>query len=110
MKMEYQNIFTRVQVHAPYDGVPLPKSDWWGRDGKPFFVYWFGKFGDAQVGPIYLGGLGVASIICFFVAFEIIGLNDGLCRLGSGAVCAPATVVSARAALACLWIKNSAAK
>ncbi|MFO0216218.1 MAG: photosynthetic reaction center subunit M, partial [Burkholderiales bacterium] len=59
----------------PYDGVPLPKSDWWGRDGKPFFVYWFGKFGDAQVGPFYLGGFGVASILCFFIAFEIIGLN-----------------------------------
>jgi photosynthetic reaction center M subunit len=73
--IEYQNIFTRVQVHAAYDGVPLPKKDWWGRDGKPFFVYWFGKFGDAQVGPFYLGGLGVASIICFFIAFEIIGLN-----------------------------------
>jgi photosynthetic reaction center M subunit len=73
--MEYQNIFTRVQVHAPYDGVALPKKDWWGRDGKPFFVYWLGKFGDAQVGPFYLGGLGLASIICFFVAFEIIGLN-----------------------------------
>jgi photosynthetic reaction center M subunit len=73
--MEYQNIFTRVQVHAPYDGVQLPKKDWWGRGGKPIFVYWLGKLGDAQIGPYYLGGLGLASIICFIIAFEIIGLN-----------------------------------
>ena len=73
--MEYQNIFTRVQVHALHEGVPLPTSDWWGRDGKPFAVYWFGKFGDAQVGPFYLGSLGLMSILCFFIAFEIIGLN-----------------------------------
>jgi photosynthetic reaction center M subunit len=73
--MEYQNIFTRVQVHAPYDGVPLPKKDWWGRGGKPMFSYWLGKFGDAQIGPYYLGGLGLASIICFIIAFEIVGLN-----------------------------------
>ena len=31
--------------------------------------------GDAQVGPIYLGVTGVASLICGFIAFEIIGLN-----------------------------------
>ncbi len=73
--MEYQNIFTRVQVHAPYPGVPLPKSDWEGRTGQPFFVYWFGKLGDAQVGPFYLGTLGVLSLIFGFTAFEIIGLN-----------------------------------
>jgi photosynthetic reaction center M subunit len=73
--MEYQNIFTRVQVHAPYEGVPLPKKDWWGRSGEPLFSYWLGKIGDAQIGPFYLGGLGLASIICFLIAFEIIGLN-----------------------------------
>ena len=73
--MEYQNIFTRVQVHAPYAGVPLPKGDWMGRSGKPFFVYWLGKFGDAQVGPIYLGGIGMLSLLCGLIAFEIVGLN-----------------------------------
>ena len=72
---EYQNIFTRVQVHAPaYAGVPLKRGDW-ARQGKPFFAYWLGRIGDAQVGPIYLGFTGVAALICGFVAFEIIGLN-----------------------------------
>lgn len=72
---EYQNIFTRVQLHAPaYAGVALKGSSW-ERAGQPFFAYWLGKIGDAQIGPIYLGFLGFASIICGLVAIEIIGLN-----------------------------------
>jgi photosynthetic reaction center M subunit len=73
--IEYQNLWTRVQVHAPVDeGVPL-RGGTWGRDGKPFLSYWAGKIGDAQIGPIYLGTTGVFSILFFFFAFEIIGLN-----------------------------------
>ena len=34
-----------------------------------------GKLGAAQIGPIYLGTLGIASLVCAFLAFEIIGLN-----------------------------------
>jgi photosynthetic reaction center M subunit len=34
-----------------------------------------GIIGNAQIGPIYLGGLGVASLFTGFIAFEIIGLN-----------------------------------
>ncbi|MCW8306968.1 photosynthetic reaction center subunit M [Acidiphilium sp. PA] len=72
---EYQNIFTRVQIRGPlHDGVPAP-SGIWGRQGKPFFSYFLGQLGNAQVGPIYLGTLGVASIVSFVIAFEIIGLN-----------------------------------
>lgn len=72
---EYQNIFTRVQIRGPlHEGVPAPSGSW-GRQGKPFFSYMLGQIGNAQVGPIYLGTLGVASIVCFVVAFEIIGLN-----------------------------------
>ena len=37
--------------------------------------YWFGKFGDAQVGPIYLGTIGFWSLLCGIIAIEIIGLN-----------------------------------
>jgi photosynthetic reaction center M subunit len=72
---EYQNIFTRVQVRAPaYAGVPLTPGHW-RREGQPFFSYWAGVIGDAQIGPIYLGGLGAASLIFGFFAIEIIGLN-----------------------------------
>jgi len=76
---EYQNIFTQVQVHGPehgsaYDGIPLPAGHW-KRQGGPILSYWAGKIGDAQIGPIYLGATGVFSLICGFIAIEIIGLN-----------------------------------
>jgi photosynthetic reaction center M subunit len=71
---EYQNIFTRVQIRAPaYAGIALEPSA--TRQGQPFFAYWMGRIGDAQIGPIYLGFTGVMSIICGIIAFEIIGLN-----------------------------------
>jgi photosynthetic reaction center M subunit len=73
---EFQSIFTQVQVHAPaYPGVPMHKGGAWVRQGKPGFLYLLGKIGDAQIGPIYLGWLGVFSLLFGFIAFEIIGLN-----------------------------------
>ena len=45
------------------------------REGRPWFSYWLGIIGDAQVGPIYLGYLGIVSLMSGFVAIEIIGLN-----------------------------------
>ena len=72
---EYQNLFTRVQVRGPaYAGVPLPGGVW-VRQGKPTFSHLLGRIGDAQIGPIYLGWLGIASLLCGFIAIEIIGLN-----------------------------------
>ena len=72
---EYQNVFTRVQVRTTPDwGVPIEQRTW-VRQWPPRFSYWLGKLGDAQVGPIYLGWTGVASLVCGFLAFEIIGLN-----------------------------------
>src|ERR671913_949052 len=73
---EYQNIFTQVQVRAPaYTGVPITPVGVWARLGKGGFSYWLGKFGDAQVGPFYLGWTGLASLLCGFIAIEIIGFN-----------------------------------
>ncbi|MEM7746633.1 MAG: photosynthetic reaction center subunit M [Pseudomonadota bacterium] len=71
----YQNIFTQVQVRGPAEmGVELPREDF-ERDGRPFFSYLVGKIGNAQIGPIYLGWLGVLSLVCGIIAIEIIGLN-----------------------------------
>ncbi len=71
---EYQNIFTQVQVRAPaYAGVPSAGTG--ARQGKPGFSHFLGLIGDAQVGPIYLGYTGVLSLVCGFIAIEIIGLN-----------------------------------
>ena len=72
---EYQNLFTSVQVTAPsYPGVPLGRDDY-QREGKGWHVHLLGRLGDAQIGPIYLGWLGICSLICGFIAIEIIGLN-----------------------------------
>ena len=72
---QYQNFFTQVQVRSSiYPGIPLQPGTW-VRSGEGGYSYWLGKLGDAQVGPIYLGFLGLASLISGFVAIEIIGLN-----------------------------------
>jgi photosynthetic reaction center M subunit len=72
---EYQNIFTQVQIHAPpYPGVAV-RRETFPRRKQGGIAYLLGKVGDAQVGPVYLGTLGVASLICGFIAIEIIGLN-----------------------------------
>jgi photosynthetic reaction center M subunit len=72
---EYQNLFTAVQPTGPLHGGPaLPRGDW-QRSGEPFLVHWLGRLGNAQIGPIYLGGLGVASLLFGTLAFNIIGFN-----------------------------------
>ncbi|CAN5337468.1 photosynthetic reaction center subunit M [soil metagenome] len=75
MAAEYQNLFTSVQVTAPsYPGVPLGRDEY-QREGKGLHLHLLGRLGDAQLGPIYLGWLGICSLICGFIAIEIIGLN-----------------------------------
>jgi photosynthetic reaction center M subunit len=72
---QYQNIFHQVQVRGPVEfGVPA-RNGLWPRQGQPFFSYWLGKIGDAQIGPIHLGTTGFLSIVCGVIAIEIIGLN-----------------------------------
>jgi photosynthetic reaction center M subunit len=72
---EYQNLFTQVQIRAPsYPGVAVPPGTF-NRGTSGGFSHLLGRIGDAQLGPLYLGWLGVASLICGFVAIEIIGLN-----------------------------------
>ncbi|MEY3553004.1 MAG: hypothetical protein RL735_1352 [Pseudomonadota bacterium] len=74
--MDYQNIFTRVQIRGPiYWGAEAKDQGSLKRGETSFFNYWLGKIGDAQIGPIYLGVSGLLSLVCGLVAFEIIGLN-----------------------------------
>jgi hypothetical protein len=71
----YQNIFTQVQVRGPIElGVPLPRGSS-SREGAPLISRLLGWIGNAQIGPIYLGTLGVISLVTGFIAFEVIGLN-----------------------------------
>ena len=71
----YQNIFTQIQVKAePEMGVPhLDSSE--PRYNATGYNYWFGKFGQAQLGPVYLGWLGMISLAFGFAALFIIGMN-----------------------------------
>ncbi len=72
--MGYQNIFTQVQLAGPAEaGVPSRGSE--PRIQATANNYWLGKVLHSQIGPIYLGPLGIASLVCGFLAFEIIGLN-----------------------------------
>ena len=71
---DYQNILTQVQVRGHTDlGVALPEGD--KRDYITGFSYLLGKIGDAQLGPVYLGVTGVASLLFGGVAISIMGLN-----------------------------------
>jgi photosynthetic reaction center M subunit len=72
---EYQNIFTQVQAVGPaHTGIPLGHYNS-PRSGKPWFNHLIGRFGNAQLGPIYLGPLGLASLIFGVLSFNIIGFN-----------------------------------
>ncbi|MCZ8315452.1 photosynthetic reaction center subunit M [Phreatobacter sp.] len=73
--IDYQNIFTRIQVRGPDDTGPPIESQIYKRGTSIFHNYWLGKIGDAQIGPIYLGWYGSASLLFGIIAFEIIGLN-----------------------------------
>jgi len=75
MALEYQNLFTTVQATGPaHEGVPLAR-DGTERTRGIGHIHLLGWIGDAQIGPIYLGFLGVASLLCGFICIEIIGLN-----------------------------------
>lgn len=73
-QFQYQNIFTQIQISAPPElGPALADEDFRTRGvGRSRLIGWFAA---AQVGPIYLGYLGIASLICGFISIEIIGLN-----------------------------------
>ena len=71
----FRSIYTQIQVHGPHDkGIPLDRNAF-PRLLTPRLSAWLGKIGDPQVGPTYLGGYGIASLISGFIAIEIIGLN-----------------------------------
>ena len=63
----YLNIFTQVQLsHAPEMGIAMkPGSD--PRGTGTGFNHLFGRFGQAQLGPIYLGWTGSQATSCVVV-------------------------------------------
>ncbi|MEL7301392.1 MAG: photosynthetic reaction center subunit M [Pseudomonadota bacterium] len=73
---EYQNIFTQVQVRGePEWGMDNELNLIEERAGSPGFSTLLGWLGNAQLGPIYLGGLGVVSIATGIAWFFIVGMS-----------------------------------
>ncbi|MDA8585517.1 photosynthetic reaction center subunit M [Rhodobacteraceae bacterium] len=74
--VEYQNIFTQVQVQGPAEmGVDPNGTLAKERTNSTSFSKLAGLFGNAQLGPIYLGTFGVVSLATGFIWFFIIGMN-----------------------------------
>ena len=72
---EYQNIFTAVQVRSPlYQGVPVSAGTL-RRGRAAAFPTGSARSATRRSVRYYLGWTGVASLICGFIAIEIIGLN-----------------------------------
>ena len=74
--IEYQNIFTQVQVQGnPEWGMDDSGELMAERSGKPWFATVVGWFGNAQIGPIYLGWTGIISLATGLIWFNIVGMN-----------------------------------
>ena len=74
-QLEYQNIFNRLQLRGVAEPSIPVEGGTKNRIIEPWHSYLLGLLGNSQVGPFYLGFTGIASIVCGFIAFEIIGLN-----------------------------------
>ena len=73
---EYQNIFTQVQVQGPPEmGMDPTGSIANERTKGAAFSSLAGLFGNAQLGPIYLGTFGIVSVATGFIWFFIVGMS-----------------------------------
>jgi len=75
-KLEYQNIFTQVQVQGPPEmGMDPTGTIARERTKGASFNTLAGLFGNAQLGPIYLGPFGLVSLATGFIWFFIVGMS-----------------------------------
>jgi len=72
---EYQNIFTQVQVQGPPEMGMVDDVDLRERTRGTGFSTLFGWFGNAQLGPFYLGGWGVVSLATGAIWFLMVGAS-----------------------------------
>ena len=73
----FHTLFTSIEIAVPFEMPPPPPMS---RPGgrvlrEPHHSVWLGRLGETQVGPTHMGILAILSLVCGFVAFEIIGLN-----------------------------------
>ncbi len=71
---EYQNIFTQVQVRGTPEMGMLEGVDLANRGNGASFSNLAGWLGNAQLGPIYLGTMGVISLAAGATWFVMVGL------------------------------------
>ena len=71
---EYQNIFTQVQVRSAPEMGMVEGVDLSNRSKGASFSTLAGWFGNAQLGPIYLGTLGTISLATGLTWFVMVGL------------------------------------
>ncbi len=70
---EYQNIFNQVQVRGAPEMGMLEGVDLANRGNGASFSNLAGWFGNAQLGPIYLGTMGTISLFSGLVWFTMVG-------------------------------------
>ncbi len=71
----FHTLYTAIEMLSPLEaGVPMRDSPY-RRLMRPWHSRLLGRIGETQVGPTYLGVPGILSIVCGFIAIEIIGLN-----------------------------------
>ena len=71
---EYQNIFTQVQVRAAPEMGMIEDVDLSNRTKSASFSNLMGWIGNAQLGPVYLGAMGVLSLAAGAVWFVMVGM------------------------------------
>ena len=72
---EYQNIFTQVQVQGPPELGVIEEVFLEERTQNTRFSKLLGWFGNAQIGPFYLGALGILSLGTGLIWFLIVGAS-----------------------------------
>ena len=70
----YQNIFTQVQVQGPPEMGMVEDTDLRERTKGTRFSTLLGWFGNAQLGPIYLGPFGVVGLATGTIWFVMVGM------------------------------------
>ncbi|WP_439562619.1 photosynthetic reaction center subunit M [Roseinatronobacter sp.] len=71
---EYQNIFTQVQVRAAPEMGMVEGVELENRTKSASFSNLAGWFGNAQIGPVYLGAMGVLSLVSGLTWFVMVGM------------------------------------
>ena len=71
---EYQNIFTQVQVRGAPEMGMVEAVEMSNRSKGAGFSTLLGWFGNAQLGPIYLGSFGVISLGSGLIWFFMVGM------------------------------------